>query len=293
MFKDGVIDESGYKTCGSPKYGYSSIIDAYGNIIAYSHKTSQDLGCYSEGMFFYRPDKCFYDINMNKIIDLSDYPLYFDDYWPGIYSFTDGYCKLVAKNDEGTIFYSLIDAEGNFIIDWTLDSFEYVGKLSNNLLNMGTYIYNLNTSEKIEVSSDILHKGIQVNGKIYYIDAYTLYYYDITTNTSEKVKINGLVEESDYDEKYDLIGLWRRSGGKFTYFFGEDLRGASYDGDGKLSSKGTFNPYKEDGCNMIEFESEYPESDSYIFRYVFYDDQLILINESGDYYVFDRVRYAD
>lgn len=69
-------------------------------------------GQYSEGMFFAYDG--FYDINENKVIDLSEYA--------GLIinnpQFVDGECELIAKNENGTRYKAVIDLNGNFISEF-------------------------------------------------------------------------------------------------------------------------------------------------------------------------------
>lgn len=69
-------------------------------------------GVLSEGLIF-ASDQCFYNTNMQKVIDLSAYQI---DMWYGyqIY-FKNGVCTFTAENDLGTEFEITIDKSGNVL----------------------------------------------------------------------------------------------------------------------------------------------------------------------------------
>ena len=77
------------------------------------------VGCHpvsvlSEGLFF-ATDKCFYDMNCKKVIDLSSYDIdmwYNDDIW-----FESGECTFIAENELGTEFFVTIDKQGNVLAE--------------------------------------------------------------------------------------------------------------------------------------------------------------------------------
>lgn len=134
---------------------------------------------YSDGMFFSKDTKKFYDINLNEKIDLSEYDLFFgtDNV------FKDGYCGIEVMNDMGTRFYGIIDTDGNWIIELTdtLDHQwnQYIGKISENKILLGSgKVYNLLTKEFEEYPS--LINDVRVDGKCYYVnDAGEICIYDI------------------------------------------------------------------------------------------------------------------
>lgn len=66
----------------------------------------------SEGLFF-ADDNCFYNINAEKVIDLS---MYIIDTWEdgGLY-FKNGTCTFIAKNDLGSKFEITIDTSGRVL----------------------------------------------------------------------------------------------------------------------------------------------------------------------------------
>ena len=69
-------------------------------------------GIYSEGVFF--AGNCFYDLDGNIVIDLSEYS-------PGKFRnepyFENDKCYLEITNNAGTEYYTEIDHEGNFIYE--------------------------------------------------------------------------------------------------------------------------------------------------------------------------------
>lgn len=68
--------------------------------------------CLSEGLFF-AADDCFYNVNAEKVIDLSKYNI---DIWEngGLY-FRKGKCTFIAENDLGTEFEITIDTSGRVL----------------------------------------------------------------------------------------------------------------------------------------------------------------------------------
>lgn len=59
-----------------------------------------------------QPENGFYDINGNKVIDLSQYT-FTEEYIDA--AFVDGQCSFEIKNDQGTCYYITIDKTGNVI----------------------------------------------------------------------------------------------------------------------------------------------------------------------------------
>lgn len=69
-------------------------------------------GRLSEGLIF-ASDQCFYNTNMQKVIDLSAYQI---DMWYGYQiHFENGVCTFTAENDLGTEFEITIDKSGNVL----------------------------------------------------------------------------------------------------------------------------------------------------------------------------------
>lgn len=66
----------------------------------------------SEGLIF-ASDKCFYNTNMQKVIDISAYNI--DMFYDGDLYFVDGICTFKASNSLGTVFLVTIDKSGNVI----------------------------------------------------------------------------------------------------------------------------------------------------------------------------------
>lgn len=70
------------------------------------------VGRYSEGKFFSYDG--FYDIDGNKVIDLSEYAgLIINQPY-----FLNNECELIAKNSNGTKYKAVIDSDGNFISEF-------------------------------------------------------------------------------------------------------------------------------------------------------------------------------
>ena len=112
-------------------YGYMSSDD--GKLLMYSHKAKEGYdwytldthsltvktiasnmvirprGALAEGMIF-ASDDCFYDVNMRKVIDLSEYNVV-----SSLVYFQNGTCTFTAKNELGTKFKITIDKSGNVI----------------------------------------------------------------------------------------------------------------------------------------------------------------------------------
>lgn len=70
----------------------------------------------SEGLIF-ASDQCFYNTNMQKLIDLSKYTI--DMWYDGSIYFQDGTCTFTASNDLGTEFLITIDKSGNVLNEVT------------------------------------------------------------------------------------------------------------------------------------------------------------------------------
>ena len=70
------------------------------------------IGIYSEGVFF--AGNCFYDIDGNMVIDLSQYS---PQQFKNEPVFKDGKCYLEISNDSGTVYYTEIDHDGNFVYE--------------------------------------------------------------------------------------------------------------------------------------------------------------------------------
>ncbi len=71
------------------------------------------IGSYSEGLFFSYDG--FYNINCEKVIDLSKYAgLIINRPY-----FENGKCELITENENGTQYNAVIDNQGNFISEFT------------------------------------------------------------------------------------------------------------------------------------------------------------------------------
>lgn len=170
----------------------NKIFDIHGNVV----KTlSADAARYSEGMFFDRYSKKFYDVNLNEKIDLSNYDILCwngnigADGWTEDYAFTDGYCGIEVKNENGTRFYGLIDTQGNWVIELTdtLSQVDdpYIGKITDSKIMLGSRFYDVKTKE-FQMRPDILteNKCFLHDGKYYYLDENMIYIYDPDTDCS-------------------------------------------------------------------------------------------------------------
>jgi hypothetical protein len=73
-----------------------------------------NTGIYSEGLFFcnINNEAGFYDINFNKTIDLSEYDYAIDNDNIIIPLFSDGYCLLRIRNPQGSLYFTVIDKNG-------------------------------------------------------------------------------------------------------------------------------------------------------------------------------------
>lgn len=114
IFNNGILITADCDRFGE-KHEYIKIISSLGDIKATDIycRNALFIGQYSEGMFFAYDG--FYDINENKVIDLSEYA--------GLIinnpKFVDGKCELIAENANGTKYKAVIDVNGSFISEFT------------------------------------------------------------------------------------------------------------------------------------------------------------------------------
>lgn len=193
---EDTIDASGYRSAfslwGLSSTGYHAIVDVYGRVIINCDDYSMLIGKLSEGVFFNKNDCCFYDLDLNKVIDLSSYPLVTEEF--DKFYFKDGYCELHATSNDGIDFYGLIDKNGEFIIDWTEEKgtyvFKYIEKLNDETLyiklNSHNFAFDLETSEMTELPETFT----QVGEKLYYTEEGELYCYNLETKDVNVVEIN-------------------------------------------------------------------------------------------------------
>ena len=157
-----------------------------------SHEILNNAYRYSDGLFFSGNTKKFYDIDLTEKIDLSQYEVVFIESDADMYVFQDGYCGIQVMNDSGTIFFGIIDTEGNWVIEltdtlnWQAD--EYRGKISENIIRLGRdKTFNLQSME-FGVYPDLPSNGENIDGKYYYInDVDELWYYDFENQENNKV----------------------------------------------------------------------------------------------------------
>lgn len=102
VFQDGYWVMHGYSDQG----WCIKIIDKSGNVTQ-TALTGKDLGQYAEGLFYL--DKCFYDINLNKCIDLSKYSISNRPF------FQNGKAELEINNGENVFYKVHINTNGEFL----------------------------------------------------------------------------------------------------------------------------------------------------------------------------------
>ena len=94
------------------------IIDPHGNVVVTDiyagGETNRYIGIYANGLFFAYDG--FYEIDGTRVIDLSEYAGQITNH--PHFSF-DGKCTIIATNPNGKQFQAIIDANGNFISDFT------------------------------------------------------------------------------------------------------------------------------------------------------------------------------
>ena len=154
-------------------YHGNNIQDTHGNYLLSENgdarlKHARRIG---NGLFFNPGEKCFYNLNLEPVIDLSQYGLLM---WRGeedkTYIFKDGYCGVEVQNDAGKRFYGVIDTQGNWVMELTDEygDIDYDEKLTDDLLRFGGYIYKIDTGEMKRIP---MVEGCIVDGKSYYIDS--------------------------------------------------------------------------------------------------------------------------
>lgn len=163
----------------------NKIVDVHGNIIhSFSDSSFSKLADYNEGVFFNAITKKFYDINLNEVIDLSNYDLvYWGNEWIEDYVFEDGYCGIEAKNESGTRFFGVIDLNGNWVVEMTdirsgmFDTYD--GKVTDTIIRLENKLYNIETGE-IKDCPSYLTGAILHENKYYYLDEdnHSIYSYD-------------------------------------------------------------------------------------------------------------------
>lgn len=175
IFSDGYAIAEKDTTC---------IIDLHGNTIT-------DLSDYnrfevtfpiSNDLFFNPKEKCFYNKELQPIIDLSQYASFSytreersDRASKTIFAtpfvFKDGYCQLVVRNDEDTEFYGIIDSNGNEVYPFSEDSFTYKGVIGDGMLCLdGNTVYDIQ-SQTLLYGPEDMYSATFYDGKAYYIDS--------------------------------------------------------------------------------------------------------------------------
>ena len=159
------------------------IIDTHGNVITDLSDSNRFESTFpiSNDLFFAPLEKCFYNKYLQNCIDLTQYASFSysrDELsdeaskttTPNPFVFKDGYCQLVVYNDEGTIFYGIIDSDGNEIYPFTEKKFYYDGVISDGMLCLnGCDVYDIKSQSLIYGPSDI-QSPLFYDGKAYYIN---------------------------------------------------------------------------------------------------------------------------
>lgn len=159
------------------------VIDVHGNTITDLSDYSRFESTFpiSNNLFFNPKEKCFYNKELEKCIDLSQYASfsYTRDELSDEASktapstpfvFKDGYCQLDVYNDEDTEFYGIIDSAGNEIYPFSEESISYEGVIGDGLLCLNEYdVYDIQSQSLIQGPDDI-KSPIFYEGKAYYVN---------------------------------------------------------------------------------------------------------------------------
>lgn len=128
----------------------------------------------SEGLFLSKTSKKFKDMQLNEIIDLSNYDLISRNGNIGDeqYIFKDGYCGKEAQNENGIPFYGVIDTIGNWVVELTdtlsVQWDKYYGKITDTKIRLGSKPYDIDTQQIQDIPSSINDNNSAVCDKNYY-----------------------------------------------------------------------------------------------------------------------------
>ena len=179
-------------------YGVSvhGIRDVHGNFVINGETNTEFqeiagygnfLNQFSNGLFYEGSTQKFYDINLNVVIDFSEYDVYSTNM-----TFIDGLCAVTIKNPDNVLLYGLIDTKGNWVYGptdsarelWTF--YPYSGRLSKNKILFGTLgagyqVYDLTDQEFIylPVSNYDNNDIVVLGGYVYYLTEGKIKCYDI------------------------------------------------------------------------------------------------------------------
>lgn len=160
------------------------IIDLHGNLVSdlSDFERFEMTFPFSENLFFNPREKCFYNKDLQKIIDLNQYDSFSftrdelsDRASKSIvqpFVFQDGYCQIDVYNSEGTRFYGVIDSEGNEVYPFSIEDNSYKGVLCDGMLLMKeNQVYDISTNTMLQGPDDMKYQ-IFYNGKVYYVNSY-------------------------------------------------------------------------------------------------------------------------
>lgn len=181
----------------SSGYGISihGIRDVHGNFVIDAAKSpafrqivneGSDFTQFQDGLFYVSDLKRFYDINLNCVLDLSQYKITSDSL-----QFQDNLCAVELKNPDGDALYGLIDKQGNWVFGPSDDTdlpifYPYDGRISASKVLFGSSVtagktYDLKDQMFTEIplyhpyAEDIALLG----GYCYYLESGELKCYDI------------------------------------------------------------------------------------------------------------------
>ena len=185
----------------SSGYGISihGIRDVHGNFVidaatspAFRQIVNEDSGFtqFQDGLFYVSNSKRFYDINLNCVLDLSQYNITSDSL-----RFQDNLCAVELRNPDGDALYGLIDKQGNWVFGPSDDTdlpifYPYDGRVSaSKVLFGGTLttgkIYDLKdqTFAAIPLYHPYAEDIALLGGYCYYLESGELKCYDIEQET--------------------------------------------------------------------------------------------------------------
>ncbi len=199
------------------------IQDLHGNYATdLSGEEFEQVMDYSNGMFMSLSAKAFYDLNLNKVIDLSQYnPIWIENAdvgrrrdWreaDGEFVFKDGFCNVWVKNESGTDFRGIIDTSGNWVIELSdTQTSEYKERISRTKIRIGSQIYDLETKSYTDLPSDMNEYEL-VNGRYYYINDYNEF--SIFTADDAQVEQSEVKTENDDSSEKTIT---KSSGSKYV-----------------------------------------------------------------------------
>lgn len=165
-------------------YEGKKIQDVHGNYVVDLDGDEFDTVMdYSDGLFMSLSSGIFYNLYLNKVIDLSQYDLIWSSSadvsqrrdWSKAdkeFVFKDGFCNITVKNESGTRFHGIIDTNGNWVKELSdIQTSEYDERISETKIEIGSQIYDIKTKIYTDMPSDV-KGGKWVNGKYYYINDY-------------------------------------------------------------------------------------------------------------------------